>query len=136
MSADTRHPGGKKRSSVLQGLTVGGQRIFHNDDRHTLIINSRLFPLPPYVYRACLPLLKQRSRWERGQAPQLWISAAALLAQSGINDPDLLRRHVNRANTELDVTGICFVRVSASDGHLYQALWRERDVVRWGERVG
>ena len=135
MSADTRHSESKECGSMLQCLSVGGQRILHNDDRHTLIIHGRLFHLPPYVYRACLPLLKQRERWERGQAP-LWISAAALLAQSGITDPDLLRRHVNRANAELEVTGICFVRISASDGHLYQALWRERDVVRWGGRAG
>ncbi len=133
MNAAAKHAICDERTRILQGPHVAGRRILRNDTRHTLIIDGRLFLLPPYVYQVCLPLLKQRERWERGQAP-LWLSDTALLAASGITDPDLLRRHINRANNELSATGICFVRVPTYDGHIYQALLRERDIQ--GEHAG
>ena len=134
MRIDTKGRTREERRRILQGLHVAGRSILRNDTCHTLIVDGRLFFLPRSVYQVTLPLLEQRSRWERGQAP-LWLSDKALLAASGITtDPSLVRRYINRANNELLPTGICFVRVPTYDGPIYQALLRDRDIQ--GERAG
>jgi hypothetical protein len=123
------HATSEDRCTILRGPQIAGRRILRNDQGHMLIVDDRLFLLTPLVYSVCLLLLQQRERWERNQAPG-WISAAALGAETGITDADLLRRHVNRANLELRATGIYFVRNTTEDGDIYQTLLGERDIRR------
>ncbi len=117
-----------RSDQLVVGPQVAGRRIYRHDAQRCIIIDGRLFRLSPSEYRVSLPLLCQRERWERGQAPP-WTSCVALSAESGIPDMALLHRHIAHASNKLTPAGIEFVRIrNPAHGDLYQTLVHERDV--------
>jgi hypothetical protein len=125
-----------RSDQLVVGPQVAGRRIYRHDAQRCIIIDGRLFRLSPSEYRVSLPLLCQRERWERGQAPP-WTSCVALIAESGIPDATLLHRHIAHASNKLTPAGIEFVRIrNPAHGDLYQTLVQERDVQpRKGDRT-
>ncbi len=118
-----------RTDQLVPGPQVAGRRIYRQDAQRCIIIDGRLFRFSPSEYRVSLPLLCQRERWERGQAPP-WTTCVALSAESGIPDVTLLQRHIAHASNKLTPAGIEFVRIrNPAHGDLYQTLIRERDIL-------
>jgi hypothetical protein len=118
-----------RSNQLVVGPQVAGRRIYRHDTQRCIIIDGRLFRLSPSEYRVSLPLLCQRERWERGQAPP-WTTCVTLIAESGITDAALLHRHIAHASNKLTPAGIEFVRIrNPAHGDLYQTLVHERDIL-------
>ena len=116
-------------SGLTLGPQVAGHRLLRNDATRCFIIDDRIFHLTPSEYAVVLALLRQRERWERGQAP-LWATADALAVAAGMTDLTLLSRYVRHASNKLTPAGISFAHIRGPFGELYQTLLQGKDIAK------
>jgi hypothetical protein len=101
----------------MAGPQVAGYTLSHNDDYHLLVINHRIAPLTPTEYVLSMAMLRLRERWEAatGRTP-LCASFAHLRHVTGIQQRNLLSKHISNASCKLAPLGIRFA--SVGDGYI------------------